>query len=72
MDAGAGVKPGFTYGTTDDFGYNVTQDPVHVHDFHASLMHLFGVDHEKLIFKHQGRRYRLTDVEGHVVNDLFT
>jgi hypothetical protein len=70
--AGAGVKPGFTYGTTDDFGYNVTQDPVHVHDLHASLMHLFGVDHEKLIFKHQGRRYRLTDVAGHVVNDLFT
>jgi hypothetical protein len=70
--AGAGVKPGFTYGATDDFGYNVIQDPVHVHDFHASLMHLFGVDHEKLIFKHQGRRYRLTDVAGNVVNDLFT
>jgi hypothetical protein len=70
--AGAGVKPGFTYGETDDFGYNVTKDPVHVHDFHASLMHLFGVDHEKLIFKHQGRRYRLTDVAGNVINGLFT
>ncbi|MGP1994355.1 DUF1501 domain-containing protein [Zobellia laminariae] len=70
--AGAGVKPGFTYGATDDFSYNVTQDPVHVHDFHATLMHLFGVDHERLTFKHQGRRYRLTDVHGHVVKDLLT
>ena len=70
--AGAGVKPGFTYGETDDFGYNVVKDPVHIHDFHATLMHLFGIDHEQLIFKHQGRRYRLTDVHGHVVPDLFT
>ncbi|WP_339706621.1 DUF1501 domain-containing protein [uncultured Kriegella sp.] len=70
--AGAGVKPGFTYGETDDFSYNVTQDPVHVHDFHATLLHLFGIDHERLIFKHQGRRYRLTDVHGHVVKDLLT
>lgn len=70
--AGAGVKPGFTYGETDDFGYNVVKDPVHIHDFHATLMHLFGIDHEQLIFKHQGRRYRLTDVHGHVVPDLLT
>ncbi len=70
--AGAGVKPGFTYGETDDFSYNVTKDPVHVHDFHATLMHLFGIDHERLTFKHQGRRYRLTDVHGHVVKDLLT
>lgn len=69
---GAGVKPGFTYGETDDFSYNVTKDPVHVHDFHATLMHLFGIDHERLTFKHQGRRYRLTDVHGHVVKDLLT
>ncbi|TXE07233.1 DUF1501 domain-containing protein [Seonamhaeicola algicola] len=70
--AGAGVKPGFTYGETDDFSYNVTKDPVHVHDFHATLLHLFGVDHERLTFKHQGRRYRLTDVHGHVVKDILT
>ncbi len=70
--AGAGVKPGFTYGETDDFSYNVTENPVHVHDFHATLLHLFGIDHERLTFKHQGRRYRLTDVHGHVVKDLLT
>jgi len=68
--AGGGVKPGITYGSTDDFGYNVAENPVHVHDFQATLMHLMGVDHEKLIFKHQGRRYRLTDVHGHVVHDI--
>jgi len=68
--AGAGVKPGFSFGATDDFGYNVTKDPVHVHDFQATLLHLLGVDHEKLIFKHQGRRFRLTDVHGHVVNEI--
>ncbi|MCC5938108.1 MAG: DUF1501 domain-containing protein [Lunatimonas sp.] len=68
--AGAGVKPGFSYGETDELGYNVVKDPVHIHDFHATLMHLFGVDHEQLIFKHQGRRYRLTDVHGHVVREL--
>ncbi|WP_273565481.1 DUF1501 domain-containing protein [Maribacter halichondriae] len=67
---GAGVKSGFTYGETDDFSYNVVKDPVHVHDFHATLLHLFGIDHERLTFKHQGRRYRLTDVHGHVVRDL--
>ncbi|MGC6430045.1 MAG: DUF1501 domain-containing protein [Jejuia sp.] len=70
--AGAGVKPGFSYGETDDFSYNVTKDPVHVHDFHATLLHLLGIDHERLTFKHQGRRYRLTDVHGHVVKDLLT
>ncbi|MDO7135820.1 DUF1501 domain-containing protein [Algibacter lectus] len=70
--AGAGVKPGFSYGETDDFSYNVIKDPLHVHDFHATLMHLVGVDHERLTFKHQGRRYRLTDVHGHVVKDLLT
>ena len=68
--AGGGVKKGLVYGETDEFGYNVARDPVHVHDFQATLMQLLGVDHEKLIFKHQGRRYRLTDVHGHVVNDL--
>ncbi|MFY0653905.1 MAG: DUF1501 domain-containing protein [Cyclobacteriaceae bacterium] len=68
--AGAGVKPGFSYGETDDFSYNITKDPVHIHDFHATLMHLMGVDHERLTFKTQGRRYRLTDVHGHVVKDI--
>lgn len=65
--AGAGVKKGFVYGETDDFGYNIAADPVHVHDFQATLLHLLGVDHERLTFKHQGRRFRLTDVHGHVV-----
>lgn len=70
--AGAGVKPGFTYGATDDFSYNITENPVSVHDFHATLMHLMGVDHERLTYKHQGRRFRLTDVHGHVVKDILT
>ncbi|MEM6963640.1 MAG: DUF1501 domain-containing protein [Bacteroidota bacterium] len=68
--AGAGVKAGFTYGETDDFSYNIAKDPVHVHDFHATMLHLMGIDHERLTFKHQGRRYRLTDVHGHVVKDV--
>jgi hypothetical protein len=67
--AGGGVKPG-VYGETDDFGYNIARDPVHVHDFHATFLHLMGLDHEKLTFKFQGRRYRLTDVAGKVVNGL--
>jgi len=68
--AGGGVKSGFTYGNTDDFGYNITSNPVHVHDFQATIMHLLGIDHERLTFKHQGRRYRLTDISGKVVSDL--
>ncbi|MDX2249005.1 MAG: DUF1501 domain-containing protein [Bacteroidia bacterium] len=68
--AGAGVKPGLTYGKTDEFGYNVADNPVHIHDFQATLMHLLGVDHERLTFKHQGRRFRLTDVHGKVVNGI--
>ncbi|MEM6633552.1 MAG: DUF1501 domain-containing protein [Bacteroidota bacterium] len=68
--AGAGIKPGISYGETDEFGYNIAKDPVHVHDFQATLMHLFGVDHERLTFKHQGRRYRLTDVHGEVVEGV--
>lgn len=69
--AGGGVKPG-VYGETDDFGYNIVKDPVHVHDFHATVLYLMGLDHEKLNFKHLGRRYRLTDVAGKVVNGLIT
>lgn len=68
--AGGGIKPGITYGETDDFSYNIVKDPVHVHDFQATLLHLLGVDHEKLTFKHQGRRYRLTDVGGKVVKNI--
>ncbi len=68
--AGGGVKKGFSFGETDDFGYNIVRDGVHVHDFQATLMYLLGIDHERLVFKHQGRRYRLTDVEGKVVKDL--
>jgi len=68
--AGAGIKKGITYGETDEFGYNIVRDPVHVHDFQATVLHLMGIDHEKLIFKHQGRRYRLTDVAGKVVKGI--
>lgn len=68
--AGGGVKPGFTYGETDDFGYNIVKDPMHVHDLQATLMHQMGIDHTKFTYKHQGRRFRLTDVSGHVVNDI--
>ncbi|MEO1012376.1 MAG: DUF1501 domain-containing protein [Bacteroidota bacterium] len=68
--AGGGIKPGITYGETDEFSYNITRNPVHVHDFQATLLHQMGIDHERLTFKHQGRRYRLTDVHGHVVKDI--
>ena len=68
--AGGGIKPGMNYGKTDDFSYNIAENGVHVHDFQATLLHLLGVDHERLTFKHQGRRYRLTDVHGHVVKDI--
>jgi uncharacterized protein (DUF1501 family) len=65
--AGGGFKPGFSFGETDDFSYNTVVDPVHVHDFQATVLNQLGIDHEKLTFKHQGRRYRLTDVHGNVV-----
>ena len=68
--AGGGVRPGLVYGRTDDFGYNVAENGVHVHDLQATILHTLGVDHERLTFKHQGRRYRLTDVHGAVVRDL--
>jgi hypothetical protein len=68
--AGGGIRPGVTFGSTDDFGYNVAEDPVHVHDFHATILALLGIDHERLTFKHQGRYYRLTDVHGKVVKDV--
>ncbi|NHE57567.1 DUF1501 domain-containing protein [Cyclobacterium plantarum] len=68
--AGGGIKPGIVYGETDEFGYNITKNPVHVHDFQATLLHQLGLDHEKLIYKHLGRRFRLTDVAGNVVKDI--
>lgn len=68
--AGGGIKPGIVYGETDDFSYNITKNPVHVHDFQATVLHQMGLDHEKLVYKHMGRRFRLTDVAGKVVPDL--
>ena len=68
--AGGGIKKGMSYGATDDFGYNLVSNPVHVHDFQATLLHLFGIDHERFTFKHQGRYYRLTDVHGKVVKEV--
>jgi len=68
--AGGGIKPGIVYGETDEFGYNIIKNPVHVHDFHATVLHQLGLDHEKLVFKHLGRRFRLTDVAGKVVKDI--
>ncbi len=70
--AGAGVKKGFSLGKTDELGYNIVKDPIHVHDFQATLLYLLGIDHERLTFKHQGRRYRLTDVHGSVVKEVLS
>jgi hypothetical protein len=70
--AGGGVKAGTVYGKTDDFSYNIIENPVHVHDFQATVMKLLGIDHEALTFKHQGRRFRLTDVHGSVVKGLLS
>lgn len=68
--AGGGTKPGVTVGETDDYGYNIVNDPVHIHDFHATLLHLLGIDHERLTYRFQGRRFRLTDVHGHLVRGM--
>jgi len=68
--AGGGVKPGIVYGKTDEFGYNIEENPVHVHDFQATMMHLMGIDHERFTFLYQGRRFRLTDISGKVVPGL--
>jgi hypothetical protein len=70
--AGAGVKPGIAYGETDEHGLRVARDGVHVHDFHATILHLMGFDHERLTYRHSGRDYRLTDVSGQVVRDLLS
>ncbi len=68
--AGGGIRGGFSYGRTDDFGYDVVENPVHVHDLHATILHIMGIDHKKLTYRFQGRDFRLTDVHGHVVHDL--
>ena len=68
--AGGGVKRGITYGATDELGFNIVDKPVHVHDLQATILHLLGLDHERLTFTHQGRQFRLTDVHGHVVRDI--
>lgn len=66
------MRPGVTYGETDDFSYNIVRDPVHVHDLHATLLHLLGLDHKRLTFRTQGRDYRLTDVSGELVTGLMS
>jgi hypothetical protein len=68
--SGGGIKPGITHGATDEFGYNIARDPVHVHDLHATILHCLGIDHTKLTFQYQGRHHRLTDVHGNVVKHV--
>ncbi len=68
--AGGGMKPGIVYGETDDYSYNITANPVHVHDLQATILNQLGIDHTKLTYKFQGRHFRLTDVHGRVVKDL--
>ena len=70
--AGGGIKPGITYGQSDEYSYNVEDGGIHVHDFHATILHLLGIDHERLTFKYQGRHFRLTDVHGHVVKPILS
>jgi arylsulfatase A-like enzyme len=68
--AGGRIKPGIVHGATDDFGFNVVENPVHVHDLNATLLHTLGFDHERLTYRFQGRDFRLTDVHGNVVKDI--
>jgi hypothetical protein len=68
--AGGGIQPGLVLGETDDFSYNITQDPVHVHDIQATILHCLGIDHKRLTYKHQGRHFRLTDVHGELVTKI--
>jgi hypothetical protein len=70
--AGGGIKPGISFGETDDYSYNIVRDPVHVHDLNATILHCLGIDHERLTFRFQGRDYRLTDVHGKVVEAIVT
>ena len=68
--AGGGVKAGVALGETDDYSYNISKDPVHIHDLNATILHLLGIDHTQLTYKFQGRRFRLTDVHGTVVKQV--
>lgn len=70
--AGGGFKPGISYGQTDEYSYNIVENPVHIHDLNATLLHVLGIDHERLTYKYQGRRYRLTDVHGEVIDSLLS
>ncbi len=70
--AGAGVKGGTAYGQTDEHGISIVADPVHVHDYHATILHVMGIDHEHLTYRYAGRDFRLTDVHGRVVRDILT
>jgi hypothetical protein len=70
--AGGGIRPGVTFGATDDFGYNIAQNPVSVHDVQATLLHLLGIDHQRLTYKFQGRYYRLTDVHGELIQPILS
>ena len=71
MDGRGGVKPGFSFGATDEWGYYAQDNKVHVHDLHATILALLGLNHERLTYRHAGRDFRLTDVEGRVVRELF-
>ena len=68
--AGGGSKAGFSYGSTDDYGYRAVENKVHIHDLHATILHMLGLDHKQLTYRYAGRDYRLTDVKGNVVQDL--
>ncbi|MCH2207617.1 MAG: DUF1501 domain-containing protein [Lentisphaerales bacterium] len=70
--AGGGVKPGFSYGETDDFGYKAVEGRIHMHDLHATIMYALGLDHEKTTFRYAGRDFHLTDVYGNIVHEIFS
>jgi hypothetical protein len=70
--AGGGIRPGMSIGKTDDFGFNIVEDPVHVHDLQATILHCLGFDHERLTYHHAGRDFRLTDVHGNVVRQILS
>lgn len=68
--AGGGIKPGIAYGLTDELGYNIAENPMHINDLHATILHQMGMDHTRLTYRYQGRDFRLTDVGGNVITDL--
>ena len=68
--AGGGIKPGMTYGATDDYSYNIVENPVSIHDLHATILNQLGINHEHLTYRFQGRDYRLTDVHGEVIKPI--